>query len=191
MAGFIGDAELKLRYPDSGSVAMDSADVFLALGSNLGAREALLNAALAGLARRGFRVTQRSSRYWTEPVGGPPQDWFLNQVVRGETALSPLELLDACLSIESEAGRTRGERNGPRTLDLDLLFYGDAVRTDARLTLPHPRLHERRFVLEPLAEIAPGFEHPVSRKTIAALLAACPDTSRVVKQEATSATPVR
>jgi 2-amino-4-hydroxy-6-hydroxymethyldihydropteridine diphosphokinase len=153
--------------------------VFLGLGSNLGDREVAIEEALRRLALRGFETRSRSSLWLTEPVGGPPQGWFLNAVVGGQTPLGPEPLLEACLAIEREMGRIRGVRNGPRTIDLDLLFHG-AQRIDRpSLVVPHPRLHERRFVLAPLAEIAPGLVHPVLGKTVLELLAACPDTSAV------------
>jgi 2-amino-4-hydroxy-6-hydroxymethyldihydropteridine diphosphokinase len=152
--------------------------VFLALGSNLGDREATLAAAVAAL--RGVRAVRASSLYETEPVGGPPQDDYLNQVVAGETALDPGELLSACQAVEARFGRERRSRNAPRTLDIDILFYGDVVSESRQLTLPHPRLHERRFVLVPLAEIAPDFVHPRLRRSVRELLARCEDRSRVL-----------
>jgi 2-amino-4-hydroxy-6-hydroxymethyldihydropteridine diphosphokinase len=153
--------------------------VFLGLGSNLGDREAQLRQAFSRLGERGVRVTARSSFYETEPVGGPPQGWFLNAVARCEAALGPEALLAACLAVEAEAGRVRDVRYGPRTLDLDILFYGDAVIERPGLRVPHPRLHERRFVLEPLAELAPELRHPVSGLSVRELLARCPDASSV------------
>jgi len=155
------------------------APVFLGLGSNLGDREGALEDALGRLAAHGFRVTRRSSLWLTEPVGGPPQGWFLNAAAEGETALRPETLLEACLSTEREMGRVRVERNGPRKIDLDILFFGDERLDTPGLVIPHPRLHERRFVLEPLAEIAPGFVHPVLGLTVRELLARCPDASVV------------
>jgi 2-amino-4-hydroxy-6-hydroxymethyldihydropteridine diphosphokinase len=155
--------------------------VFLGLGSNVGDREANLVLARARLAHRGFRESAASAVYETEPVGGPPQGPFLNQVIGGAQDLSPRRLLEACLAIEQELGRVRRERNGPRTLDLDILMYGDLVSDEPGLAVPHPRLHERLFVLVPLAEIAGPARHPVLHSTIAELLARCPDPSRVVR----------
>jgi 2-amino-4-hydroxy-6-hydroxymethyldihydropteridine diphosphokinase len=159
---------------------MPRATVFLGLGSNLGDREAQLRRALAGLARRGMELGPRSSLYETEPVGGPPQGWFLNAVARGETELSPEALLAACLEVEAEQGRVRAERNGPRSIDVDILLYGDRVIDAPGLRIPHPRLQERRFVLEPLAELAPALRHPVSGLSMRELLARCPDTADVI-----------
>jgi 2-amino-4-hydroxy-6-hydroxymethyldihydropteridine diphosphokinase len=155
------------------------APVFLGLGSNLGDREGALEGALARLAARGFRVRRRSSLWLTEPLGGPPQGWFLNAVAQGQTTLGPEALLEACLATEHEMGRVRAERNGPRTIDVDVLFFGDEQCSSPGLVIPHPRLHERRFVLEPLAEIAPGFVHPALGLTVRELLARCPDCSVV------------
>jgi 2-amino-4-hydroxy-6-hydroxymethyldihydropteridine diphosphokinase len=157
--------------------------VFLGLGSNLGDREAAIGEALARLARRGFHETARSSLWLTEPVGGPPQGWFLNAAAAGETALTPRELLAACLETERELGRVRTVKDGPRTIDVDLLFHGEARVEEPGLTVPHPRLAERRFVLAPLAEIAPSFVHPVLGTTVALLLARCPDASVVRRRE--------
>jgi 2-amino-4-hydroxy-6-hydroxymethyldihydropteridine diphosphokinase len=153
--------------------------VFLGLGSNLGDREAAIEDALARLSDRGVRVRERSSNWATEPVGGPPQGEFLNAAAGVLTTLSPEALLAACLDVEREMGRVRTVRNGPRTIDIDVLLYGERRVDEPGLTIPHPRLAERRFVLAPLAEIAAERRHPVLGLTVAELLARCPDRSRV------------
>ncbi len=116
-------------------------------------------------------LLQCSPFYRTEPVGMKDQDWFINAVVAAETSLSPHEFLDFLLGIERRMGRERKERWGPRVIDLDILLFGDEVLDEGGLQTPHPRLHERRFVLIPLRDIAPRLEHPVLHKTIAAILA--------------------
>jgi 2-amino-4-hydroxy-6-hydroxymethyldihydropteridine diphosphokinase len=158
---------------------MNPPPVFLGLGSNLGDRASAIEGALGRLSARGFRTTLRSSLWLTAPVGGPPQGPFLNAVAGGETELGPEALLEACLATEREMGRVRVERNGPRTIDVDILFFGGELRNLPGLAIPHPRLHERRFVLAPLAEVAPGFVHPVLGLTVGELLARCPDRSAV------------
>jgi 2-amino-4-hydroxy-6-hydroxymethyldihydropteridine diphosphokinase len=162
---------------------MAPADVILGLGSNLGDREQALDEGLRLLAMRGFRPSRRSSTYLTEPVGGPPQDWFLNVVVAGESDLSAEDLLGACQATERDLGRLPAERWGPRTLDVDLLLYGDDVVSGARLSLPHPRMHERLFVLVPLVEIAPECRHPTLGLTARELWERCADRSRVTLYE--------
>jgi len=134
----------------------------VALGSNLGDRETSLAAAIAALRRtRRVRVLAVSPVYETDPVGPPPQGPYLNAVVRLRTSLPPRALLERLQAIETAAGRTRGgERNAARTLDLDILFYGDAKIHEPGLAVPHPRLHERAFVLEPLCDLAPDRVHP-------------------------------
>ena len=153
--------------------------VVLGLGSNLGDREAAIAGALARLAGRGYHAARTSSLYLTEPVGGPPQGWFLNAVADGETALSPEALLAACLAVELELGRVREVANGPRTIDVDVLFYDGLVHPGPAPVLPHPRLAERRFVLEPLVEILPDLVHPVLGTSARELLERCPDRSEV------------
>jgi len=155
--------------------------VFLGLGSNLGDREANLAQARWLLASHGFRESAASALYETEPVGGPPQGTFLNQAIGGDKTLGARELLAACLGIELELGRVRRERNGPRSLDLDILLYGELISAEPGLVVPHPRMHERRFVLAPLAEIAAGVRHPVLGATLGELLERCPDRSQVVR----------
>jgi 2-amino-4-hydroxy-6-hydroxymethyldihydropteridine diphosphokinase len=135
---------------------------YVALGANLGPRELTIQRAvnLLGTAA-GVELAEQSALRETEPVGVVDQPRFLNGVVAVDTTLSPRELLDTLLRIERELGRTReGERWGPRTIDLDLLVYGSDTVDEPGLRVPHPRLHERRFVLEPLAELAPDLEVP-------------------------------
>lgn len=153
--------------------------VYIALGSNVGDRAAMLERAMAAMNSAGIRVSRQSSFYVTEPVDAPGQAWFLNAVVQAETSLLPLQLLHALLRIERELGRRRIAPHGPRTIDLDILFYGSSVIRSKELQVPHPRLLERRFVLVPLAQIAPEFRHPVLHKSVTQLLAETPDRSEV------------
>jgi 2-amino-4-hydroxy-6-hydroxymethyldihydropteridine diphosphokinase len=153
--------------------------IALALGSNLGDREAHLERALLSLSARGVETLARSAIYETEPVGGPPQDPYLNLVALVRTALGPEALLRAALEVEAEAGRVRTVRDAPRTLDVDILFHGATVSRAGALTLPHPRLHERRFVLAPLVDVAPDWLHPILGYSAAELLARLADRSRV------------
>lgn len=140
--------------------------IYLSLGSNLGERERLLERALERLAAEGLRLLRVSSVWETEPVGRRSQPWFLNLVVEAETELFPRLLLARLQRIERELGRRRPAPGAPRPIDIDLLLYGEAVVRTPELELPHPRLGERRFVLEPLAELAPELRHPVSRRTV-------------------------
>jgi 2-amino-4-hydroxy-6-hydroxymethyldihydropteridine diphosphokinase len=151
--------------------------VYIALGSNLGDRAGMLERAIAAMNSAGISVVRQSSLYVTEPVGAPGQGWFLNAVVEAETLLLPLQLLHALLKIERELGRRRLTPHGPRAIDLDIIFYGSSVIRSRDLEVPHPRLTERRFVLIPLAQLAPDFRHPVSHKSINQLLAETPDRS--------------
>lgn len=130
--------------------------VYIALGSNIEPRQSYLSEAINLLdANKAITVERQSSIYQTKPVGYTEQADFLNMVVHVTASLSAFELLDICQSIEQELGRRRGVRFGPRTIDLDLLWYDDEEIDTARLTVPHPRMHERAFVLIPLSEIAP------------------------------------
>jgi 2-amino-4-hydroxy-6-hydroxymethyldihydropteridine diphosphokinase len=147
---------------------------YIGLGSNLGDREATLRAALGRLrAHPHIEVTAESRLIETAPVGGPPgQPAFLNGAAAVETDLEPHALLDALKETERALGRRPRERWGPREIDLDLLLYGDRIVETDRLTVPHPRLSERRFALGPLAEIAPDARDPVTGRTVRAMLAA-------------------
>ena len=146
--------------------------VYLSLGSNLGDREGYLRQAIALIGAAGVRVLRLSSLYETEPLEVRDQPRFLNLVVEAETELFPKQLLARLLKIELDLGRRRGRPKGPRSIDIDILLYGRSVIESAELRVPHPRLAERRFVLEPLAELAPGLRHPVNHRTIRELLVA-------------------
>ena len=149
------------------------ARAFIGLGSNLGDRLDIISRAIKALgAVSGARVVQVSTVIETEPCGGPPQGPFLNAAIELETGLSPTALLRVLQQIEVTLGRLRtDERWTPRTIDLDLLLYDDRIIRTADLEVPHPRLHERRFVLEPLVQLSPELRHPVLQKSVAACLA--------------------
>jgi 2-amino-4-hydroxy-6-hydroxymethyldihydropteridine diphosphokinase len=153
--------------------------IYLSLGSNLGDRAANLAYAISALPEAGVRVLRRSSLYETEPVDFLAQPWFLNCVVEAETSLVPRQLLHALQGIERSLGTTKLVARGPRIIDIDILFYGASVIRTEEMEIPHPRMEKRRFVLVPLAELAPGLRHPVFGKTIAELIAATQDSSTV------------
>ena len=153
--------------------------IYLLLGSNLGDCVAIMQTAVVRIGERVGEVTRASALYETAPWGGIEQPVFLNQVLEVSTALAPEEVLRIALELEHEAGRVRYQRWGARHLDVDILYFGQKIMDTPRLTVPHPRLHERRFTLVPLTEIAPNFVHPVLGITNAKLLELCLDQETV------------
>jgi 2-amino-4-hydroxy-6-hydroxymethyldihydropteridine diphosphokinase len=148
--------------------------VYLGLGSNIGDREANLRTAIERLRGENLETFRLSPVYETEPMEMTEQRWFLNMVVEARTELFPLQLLARIGKVERSLGRVRTVPKGPRTIDIDILFYGAAVVRGERLEIPHPQLAEHRFVLAPLADLAPDLRHPVLRKTVRELLDAAP-----------------
>ena len=151
--------------------------IYLALGSNLGDRAANLAEARQRIGAAGVRITRESSIYETAPREIADQPWFLNQVLECETDLLPRVLLSKLQKIEREMGRKRTVAKGPRVIDLDILLIGASVIHTENLTVPHARMIERRFVLEPLAEIAPELRHPVTNRSVREMLAGVADQS--------------
>ena len=145
--------------------------VYLSLGSNVGDRERMLGEALRLLESPGLHVARVSPVYETEPQDLKNQPWFLNLVAEVQTGLFPMQLLTRVRKIERELGRKRTVDKGPRSIDIDILLYGESVIDSHDLVVPHPRMTERRFVLQPLADLAPDLRHPVLRRTIKELLA--------------------
>ena len=154
---------------------MNQYPAFLLLGANLGEREATLKHAVQLISERIESVTSQSKLYETAPWGVIDQPVFINQVIQIQTELSPKKVLEQTLKIEKQLGRERRLRWGARVIDIDILYYADFILEDSDLHLPHPRLHERRFTLVPLVEIAPDFVHPVLKKTNRELLEKCTD----------------
>jgi len=144
--------------------------VYLGLGSNIGDREALLQAAIDELHKEEVRILRASQVYETEPVDLQQQRWFLNLVVEARTDLFPMQLLARIGKIEQQLGRRRMVAKGPRTIDIDILFYGNFIVRTPKLVIPHERFAERRFVLAPLAELAPELRDPVTHRSIRELL---------------------
>jgi 2-amino-4-hydroxy-6-hydroxymethyldihydropteridine diphosphokinase len=152
---------------------------YLSLGSNVGDREGNLRLACQRLDGNAIHLRRVSSIYETEPVDFLEQDWFLNCVAEIETGLEPLALLERLQQVEDRLGRRRERPKGPRTLDIDILLYGESTLVSERLRLPHPRMLQRRFVLEPLREIAPTLRFPLSQKSVDDLFQELQDASQV------------
>ncbi len=153
--------------------------LFLSLGGNLGNTREIFEGAYPHIEKKIGKIAVYSSIYQTEAWGPIPQADFLNQVLLVSTSLKPEACLTELLEIERQFGRERKERWGPRTLDLDILFYGDVIIAASDLSIPHPRIAERKFILTPLAEIAPLFEDPIAKKSMVTLLKECTDESQV------------
>lgn len=157
---------------------------YIGLGSNIGDKTSNLKKAIDELGRvSGNKVLAASSFYKTEPVGEVEQDWFINAAVKIETGLPPRELLKTLLDIERNLGRVREIKWGPRIIDLDILIYDDLVMEEEGLTIPHPCLHERGFVLTPLAEIAPAYVHPWLKKSVSDLLRLLKENKKIERVE--------
>ncbi|MDR0694779.1 MAG: 2-amino-4-hydroxy-6-hydroxymethyldihydropteridine diphosphokinase [Prevotellaceae bacterium] len=156
----------------------------LLLGGNQGDRADLLRQARGLLAQHAGKIVQQSALYESEPWGFVSPGWFMNQVIEVETALPPLQLLSVTQQIEKNLGREKqsGAGYAPRTMDIDILFFGKQIIRAPELIIPHPRLHERLFTLLPLCEIMPDMEHPVLKKTFRTLLQECADTGKVLRQ---------
>ena len=149
--------------------------IVLSLGTNEGDRELNLERARALLERSGVKILASSVIYETEPVGTADQQYFLNQVLTVKSRRSPMRLLELCQQLEKKMGRLKSFKNAPRIIDIDILFYKNVITEDVKLTLPHPLLQERNFILEPLAEILPDQRHPLLAMTMAQLLDDCED----------------
>jgi len=154
-------------------------EIYIGLGSNLGDRLANIRKAIELMEEEGIEIIDESSIYETEPVGYKEQGWFLNSVVKGRTELSSRRLWERLEKIEKSMGREREIKWGPRIIDLDILFYGNEILNGKQLQIPHPELYKRKFVLVPLAEVAPKLVHPVLKKTISELLRDLKDNSQV------------
>ena len=148
--------------------------VYLGLGSNIGNRKENIRQALDQLQTADLRLLRVSSLYETEPMGFHDQPWFLNQVAEFATELSPLQVLKRIQDVEKTLGRKREIVNGPRTIDIDILLFGDVIMKTADLTIPHPRYRERRFVLEPLLELNPALKDPETGQSLSAMMASIP-----------------
>lgn len=160
---------------------MSKTTVYLSMGANLGEPRAQIEKGIDELNAHAVDVTKRSSWYETEPVGVADQPWFANLALCAETSRSPQELLRVCKSIEAEVGRQPSARFGPRHLDIDILLYGDRIIDSDELTVPHPRMHKRRFVLVPLLEIAPELTDPVSHEPYAEILRRLDEGKKVLR----------
>ena len=158
--------------------------VYLCLGGNIGDTRNYLQNAVAMIGRRIGRVVSQSAVYQSEPWGFNAEQMFLNQVVVAETGLVPHAVLEQCLQIEAELGRTRsGNGYEPRTIDIDIIFFGDYIIDTPDLKVPHPLMHQRNFVLRPLADVAPDFVHPIFGSAVKQLAAACRDNGKCEKAD--------
>lgn len=155
--------------------------VYLSLGSNRGDRRMQLAKALEHLGESGVQMLRVSNLYKTEPVDFQPQAWFVNCVAEVRTDLMPVQLLRVCQSVERALGRRPGVSKGPRPLDIDILLYEGAVIHSRELTIPHPRMEERRFVLVPLCELAPTLRHPLTQRSVREMLHETSDASHVIR----------